>query len=214
MHPETGISASGSEGESEADAAVRTWIKKGMYFELTETCKLVLLRGDITEWFVDGLNDAIVNPSNSALSGSGYVEKAIRERAGPGLEIACWKIPVTRGVRCPAGEARITRGFSLPVSRIIHTAPPLYYGNSRVEEELTDAYKNSCSLGVQEGVRYIAFPAMGCGMAGYPVDEAASVTLQAVKEGSVGLHEVHFVLFEQKTYFTWLEEAERTLRKI
>ncbi|KAL3691742.1 hypothetical protein R1sor_005393 [Riccia sorocarpa] len=194
---------------------VQNWIKQGESFELTETCKLVLLEGDITEWHIDGQTDAIVNAANTRLLGGGGVDGAIHDAAGRELKEACRQIPqVTRGVRCPTGEARITRGFRLPVSRIIHTVGPIYWNNSRAAEQLQDAYKNSCSLAVQEGLKYIAFPAISCGIYGYPVEEAASVALRTVKETSAGLQEVHFVLFEEKAYFTWSNEAESTLKKI
>ncbi|KAL2622313.1 hypothetical protein R1flu_002518 [Riccia fluitans] len=194
---------------------VKNWIKEGKCFELTETCKLVLLEGDITKWHIDGQTDAIVNAANSRLLGGAGVDGAIHDAAGPELREACRQIPeVTRGVRCPTGEARISRGFRLPVSRIIHTVGPIYWNNSQAVKQLTDSYKNSCSLAVQEGVQYIAFPAISCGIYGYPVEEAATVALKAVKKCSAGLQEVHFVLFQQKPYFTWLEEAEKTLKKI
>ncbi|KAG6551781.1 hypothetical protein Mapa_006598 [Marchantia paleacea] len=204
----------GTGSEKRADDPVAKGRERRTCFPLTETCKLVLLRGDITKWHVDGQNDAIVNAANTRMLGGGGVDGAIHDNAGPGLRKACLTVPqVTRNVRCPTGEARITSsGFRLKASKIIHTVGPIYPGNENAEEQLRNAYRNSLALAVQNGVKYIAFPAISCGVYGYPVEKASVVALNAVREGCAGLDEVYFVLFEQRSYFAWMEEAENTFQ--
>ncbi|XWS65593.1 hypothetical protein CRYUN_Cryun05aG0127000 [Craigia yunnanensis] len=80
-----------------------------VHFKLSETIVLKIKKGDITQWFVDGSSDAIVNPANQRMLGGGGADGAIHRAAGPELREACYKIPEVRpGVRCPTGEARIT----------------------------------------------------------------------------------------------------------
>lgn len=87
-------------------------------YRLTPTATLVLRKGDITRARVD----AIVNAANERCLGGGGVDGAIHRAAGPGLREACLGLAeVSRGVRCPTGEARITPGFDLPAQHVIHT---------------------------------------------------------------------------------------------
>ncbi|BBN11399.1 O-acetyl-ADP-ribose deacetylase [Marchantia polymorpha subsp. ruderalis] len=195
--------------ESREDAPAAMKRERGNCFPLSETCKLVLQRGDITKWHVDGQTDAIVNAANPRMLGGGGVDGAIHDNAGPALRKECLTIPeVARNVRCPTGEARITSGCKLKASKVIHTVGPIYPGNKNAEEQLRNAYRNSLALAVQSGVKYIAFPAISCGVYGYPVDEASVIALNAVRENCAGLDEVYFILFDQKAYFAWLEEAQ------
>ncbi|KAL5856744.1 hypothetical protein ACOSQ3_004202 [Xanthoceras sorbifolium] len=170
---------------------------------------LKIQKGDITHWFVDGSSDAIVSPANVTLLGGGGADGAIHEGAGPELLEACCKLPqVQRGVRCPVGEARITQGFKLPASRVIHTVGPIYYRNSNPEASLRNAYKNSLSVAKKNNIQYIAFPAISCGAYGYPYEEAAAVALSTVKEFADGFKEVHFVLFTDVIYNVWLNKEK------
>ena len=140
--------------------------------------------GDITRF--DG--DAIVNAANESLSDGSGVNGAIHRAAGPLLPAACREV-----APCPTGQARITPGFDLPARVIIHTVGPVWHGGGRGEAELlASAYRNSLALAGQKGVRTVAFPAISCGIFGYPVEDAAQIAVRTVRDSDL---EVTFVLF-------------------
>jgi O-acetyl-ADP-ribose deacetylase (regulator of RNase III) len=140
--------------------------------------------GDITRF--DG--DAIVNAANESLSDGSGVNGAIHRAAGPLLPAACREV-----APCPTGQARITPGFDLPARFIIHTVGPVWHGGGRGEAELlASAYRNSLALAGQNGVRTVAFPAISCGIFGYPVEDAAQIAVRTVRDSDL---EVTFVLF-------------------
>jgi O-acetyl-ADP-ribose deacetylase (regulator of RNase III) len=143
--------------------------------------RIELLQGDITALAID----AIVNAANEALLGGGGVDGAIHRAAGPLLVEACRRIAEVRpGVRCPTGEARITEGFRLPARFVIHTVGPVWQGGSDGEAELlASCYRNSLALARQHGIHSIAFPAISCGVYGYPIDEAARIAVRELRRG-------------------------------
>lgn len=140
---------------------------------------LEVVQADITTLRLD----AIVNAANESLLGGGGVDGAIHRAAGPELLAACRALPEVRpGVRCPTGEARITPGFGLPARRVIHTVGPVWRGGSRGEpERLAACYRNSLGLAVDHSIATIAFPAISCGVYGYPIDAAAAVAVGEVR---------------------------------
>ncbi len=157
--------------------------------------KITILRGDITEQSVD----AIVNAANEALIPGGGVDGAIHDAAGPRLVEACEQIPeVTPGVRCPMGEARITDGFDLPATYVIHTVGPRAQLHNR-QHHLRRAYESSLRLAVERGLQTVAFPAISCGIFRYPIPEAADVAAAAVLAERWDLDGIRFVLFEDET---------------
>ncbi|KAI4370493.1 hypothetical protein MLD38_018844 [Melastoma candidum] len=183
-------------------------------FSLSPTTSLVVQKGDITKWSIDGASDAIVNSANKPMLRGGVVDGAIHRAAGPKLVEACYKVPEVRpGVRCPTGDAKITPGFKLPVAYVIHTAGPFYYSNTNPQESLRNAYRNSLTVAKENDIKYIAFPAISCGGCRYPFDEAASVAISTVKDFSDGLKEVHFVLFSEDIYSVWSQKAKDSLQR-
>jgi O-acetyl-ADP-ribose deacetylase (regulator of RNase III) len=141
---------------------------------------LELLVADITTLAVD----AIVNAANPGLLGGGGVDGAIHRAAGPRLLAACRALPEVRpGVRCPPGEARATPGFGLPARYVIHTVGPVWHGGGRGEPALLAACHRTClRLARELGLRSIAFPAISCGIYGYPPGLAAPVAVAALRE--------------------------------
>jgi len=128
--------------------------------------------------------DAIVNAANEGLLGGGGVDGAIHRAAGPQLLAACRALPqVSPGVRCPTGEARITPGFALPARWVIHTVGPVWHGGHRDEPaQLARCYRASLELAVAHGLRSIAFPAISCGVYGYPAERAAAVAVATLRD--------------------------------
>lgn len=156
-------------------------------------------QGDITREDVD----AIVNAANERMLGGGGVDGAIHRAAGRQLHEACLEVPEVRpGVRCPTGEARITPGFRLPARYVIHTVGPVYHGPQDARL-LASAYRSSLELAAEKGLASIAFPAISCGVYGYPPREAAEVSLAVARE-PWPLEEIRFVLFSTEMLEIWL----------
>jgi O-acetyl-ADP-ribose deacetylase len=141
---------------------------------------LAVITADITTLAVD----AIVNAANEALLGGGGVDGAIHRAAGPALLAVCRALPqVASGVRCPTGEARITPGFALPAPWVIHTVGPVWRGGAHGEATLLEnCHRNALQLARGHGLRRIAFPAISCGVYGYPAPLAATVALRTLRE--------------------------------
>lgn len=130
--------------------------------------------------------DAIVNAANPGLLGGGGVDGAIHRAAGPALLEACRGIPeVAPGIRCPTGEVRITPGFNLPARYVIHAVGPIWQGGGQGEADaLASCYRRSIAVAREAGLTSIAFPAISCGVYGYPPHRAARVALSAVHGAS------------------------------
>lgn len=183
------------------------------HFALSPSSVLKIQQGDITQWFVDGSSDSIVNPANNRMLGGGGADGAIHRAAGPELRAACYEVPEVRpGVRCPTGEARITPGFKLRASHVIHTVGPIYDVDSNPEAYLKSAFRNSLRVAKENNIQYIAFPAISCGVYRYPIDEAATIAISSVKEFANDFKEVHFVLFSDDIYNAWMNKANELLQ--
>lgn len=160
-----------------------------------------ILQGDLTRQEVD----AIINAANQKMLGGGGVDGAIHRAAGPRLLAACKEAPEVRpGIRCPTGEARITPGFELQARHIIHTVGPVYSGSPRDAELLASAHRASLQLAVEYQLRSIAFPAISCGVYGYPLDEAAAIACAVSREREWPLERIRFVLFSKPALDAWI----------
>jgi O-acetyl-ADP-ribose deacetylase len=135
--------------------------------------KIEVWQGDITTLAVD----AIVNAANESLLGGGGVDGAIHRAAGPQLLAECAALPEVRpGVRCPTGEVRATGAYNLPARHVLHTVGPVWQDGSRAEPELlANCYWKSLELAASMGLSSIAFPAISCGVFGYPLHRAAQI---------------------------------------
>ncbi len=156
-------------------------------FRVTRSCpaetimhRVLALFGDITQRRVD----AIVNAANTTLLGGGGVDGAIHRAAGPELLAACRAITESPpGVRCPTGQARITPAFRLRAKYVIHTVGPVYRdGMSNEPKQLANCYRNSLELAAQNDIETIAFPAISCGVFGYPGMRAARIAINTIDE--------------------------------
>lgn len=151
--------------------------------------KIEIHQGDITKLEVD----AIVNAANTSLLGGGGVDGAIHRAAGPELLAEC----LTVG-GCPTGEARITKGYNLPAKYVIHTVGPVYSGRPRDPKLLKSCYLNSLSHAKDHKADSVAFPAISCGVYGYPINDAAQIAIETtiafLKEHDAP-NKVIFVLF-------------------
>src|SRR5210317_901019 len=154
--------------------------------------KIEIQQGDITRLDVD----AIVNAANTRLLGGGGVDGAIHRAAGPQLLEACRAIG-----GCPTGEARITGGYNLPARHVIHTVGPVYSGKPQDSRLLTNCYLNSLALAVENNLATIAFPAISCGVYGYPIEDACKIAVDTscnFLKANLSLIKIIFILFSGK----------------
>lgn len=166
--------------------------------------RLELVEGDITTQDTE----AVVNAANKRLASGGGVAGAIHRAAGPELWEECRKLD-----GCETGEAKITNGYELPASYIIHTVGPVYSGSSEDPKLLASCYRNSLKLAEENDIKSISFPALSTGAFGYPMENAAEVALKTAAdflENGSEIELVRFVLYDSNA----LETHEKVLRSL
>jgi O-acetyl-ADP-ribose deacetylase len=168
------------------------------------TAKITLIEENITLV----ATDAIVNAANSTLLGGGGVDGAIHRAAGKSLSEYCRTLG-----GCPTGEAKITPGFNLPAKYIIHTVGPIWQGGDNGEAEaLQRCYQNSLKVAHDNGIRSIAFPAISCGVYGYPPAAACDIAMTTVAEQITfypELRKVVFCAFDDVIYQHYVSAMQR-----
>jgi len=154
--------------------------------------RLQVVTGDITRLAVD----AIVNAANESLLGGGGVGWAKHPAAGPELLAYCRTLG-----GCPTGEAKLTPGFRLPAKHVIHTVGPVWHGGGRGEPELlASCYRNCFRLAKEHGLASLAFPAISCGVFGYPREAAARIAVAESRQALAdhpALERVLLVAFDE-----------------
>ncbi|MFG2471953.1 O-acetyl-ADP-ribose deacetylase [Streptomyces canus] len=164
-----------------------------------------LVQGDITRESAD----AIVNAANSSLLGGGGVDGAIHRRGGPAILADCRKLRAGHyGKGLPTGKAVATTAGVLDARWVIHTVGPRYSQEEDRSELLASCYRESLRVADELGARTVAFPAVSAGIYGWPIDDAARIAVETVRETETAVEEVRFVLFDEKAYQAFARQVD------
>jgi O-acetyl-ADP-ribose deacetylase (regulator of RNase III) len=146
--------------------------------------------GDLTQQRVE----AIVNAANAALAGGGGVDGAIHRAGGPQIMAECRELG-----GCATGDAKATSGGQLPAKWVIHAVGPVWRGGGEGEAELlASAHRRSLEVAAELGARSVAFPAISCGIYGYPPDLAAPIAVGAARERETDFDTIRFVFLDER----------------
>jgi O-acetyl-ADP-ribose deacetylase (regulator of RNase III) len=166
--------------------------------------RVQVVRGDLTSYAAD----AVVNAANSSLLGGGGVDGAIHRAGGPAILEECRALRASRyGGGLPTGQAVATTAGNLPARWVIHTVGPVYAAAADPAADLRACHVNALRVADELGARSVAFPAISCGVYGYPVAEAAPVAVRAVLDAPTRVETVTFVLFGDEAYDAFAREV-------
>ncbi|MFD7898408.1 O-acetyl-ADP-ribose deacetylase [Streptomyces sp. NPDC059568] len=161
------------------------------------TTTLTLVRGSITDQSVD----AIVNAANSSLLGGGGVDGAIHRGGGPEILAECRALRAARyGRGLPTGQAVATTAGRLDARWVIHTVGPVYQVSGSDPSLLASCYRESLRVADELGARTVAFPAISTGAYRWPMEDAARIAVETVRNTETAVTEVRFVLFDERAY--------------
>ncbi|WP_371103246.1 O-acetyl-ADP-ribose deacetylase [Streptomyces sp. PU_AKi4] len=161
------------------------------------TTTITLVQGDITRQSAD----AIVNAANSSLLGGGGVDGAIHRRGGPEILAECRTLRASRyGRGLPTGQAVATTAGRLDARWVVHTVGPVHQGPGSDPGLLASCYRESLRVADELGARTVAFPAISTGVYRWPMDDAARIAVETVRNTPTAVEEVRFVLFDDRAY--------------
>ncbi|MFF4801226.1 O-acetyl-ADP-ribose deacetylase [Streptomyces sp. NPDC001351] len=161
------------------------------------TPTITLAKGDITRESAD----AIVNAANSSLLGGGGVDGAIHRRGGPAILDECRTLRASHyGKGLPTGQAVATTAGDLDARWVIHTVGPVWASTEDRSELLASCYRESLRVADELGARTVAFPAISTGVYRWPMEDAARIAVETVRDAPTGVEEVRFVLFDDRAY--------------
>jgi O-acetyl-ADP-ribose deacetylase (regulator of RNase III) len=159
--------------------------------------RIALVRGDITKQQAD----AIVNAANGSLMGGAGVNGAIHRAGGPAILEECRRVRAERFPNgLPTGQAVATTAGNLPARWVIHTVGPIYSGSEEDPALLASCHRESLRVAEELGARTVAFPAISTGIYGYPLELAAPVAVEAVRDAPASFEEIRFVLFDGRAH--------------
>jgi len=182
---------------------------------------MIILKAYIGDIVLENHDGAIVNAAKTTLMGGSGVDGAIHSAAGPRLLEACKNLPVVetintgpRGnleIRCYVGKATITYGFDLKVPYVIHTVGPHYKDDTRqAPKDLMSCYYSCMQIALSQGLPEISFPAIGTGIFGYPLEEAAIIAVNSVLISLKGRPQmvVNFVCYDEVSFLVYKRVIE------